>query len=796
MTHIAESLPLESIDPVRLKEVATWLQTTIRPVARVLEDGLLPSDQPRMPQFESRDYQLEALVKLEDRRAAGGKRALGNLATGLGKTFVAAADVARYREQYISENHGFSPYVLYVSHQDHINRQAQKTFQAIMPDVDYGFFNPRRKELPEADVAFATIQSIYANLDLFDPESYEYIVWDESHHLEAATYRVVRGHFSPLFEHAITATLRRTDRKDIQKYFGAPLYQKSLPEGIADGYLANVNYRIVLDKTTKEAIQHDGFQPKTLEDIEALFKVKPPREAIASHIEEEIKNLGLVDPKTMVFCDSIDEAEEMAALLGGVAYHSKAQNHEQKLNAFRAGSIRRIFTRDMLNEAIDIPDAELIIFLRSTNSDIVFEQQLGRGLRLADGKGTVYVLDFVANIERIIKLREFGEAIQARIRANDETAAGSEATERGAAEPIAEDTRTTQGLLLHSSHSDFEFDQVAIDLLEEYYKLSANLLPPAPEDYESIASTAARYGVTPRFIRQVLDELGWSISSLPEYKFGPNVGRGVGPDLIATLDKHPMLIRDANVLNLARVRERYGVHDVTLNKMIKEMGWELPSRMVGDSSKLAKVLTLDQVEELKLKFPDNFLPAIPDGSLSTYAAATELGVSRKTLAAIVADKGWKLLRYKANQGPTDTLTQEQIAEARLDPRVKSTADDSIIKITVLTKQLGTTKVFMKKALAESGISVADYKFDDVIAPGVKVSDIETIKSALPQAMPEGWESIVDVAEDLGIDPETIRSFAKRNNWGSFPQYIGGRHNKLTQALSPAQIRFLTKRHRG
>jgi superfamily II DNA or RNA helicase len=445
----------------RLQAVADWVATTVRPVLHVMAEDAL-GEEPQQ-EFETREYQLDAWARLEDARAEGRTRALGNLATGLGKTFVAAMDVIRYREWCSDQDPPMFPRVLYVSHQKDINEQAAETFRSLMPDAEVAHFETRKKQLPDADITFATIQSLYSELDRFDPHDFEYIVWDESHHLEADTYKAVRDHFDPLFEHAITATIERMDGKDIQEYFGSPLYQKTLPEGIAEGWLADVEYHIVFDSAVKNKLQ-GGFDPKSLREIKELFDEKPPREAIARNIEEEIERLGLEDPKTIIFCEDIDEAEEMAALLGGVAYHSKSDDRKQTLHDFRSGSLRRITTRDMLNEGVNIPGAELLVFLRGTNSPGIFEQQLGRGLRRAPGKDKVYVLDFVANVERIAKVRELSQAIQRR-------ASEISGRDRGPKDLIPGEDSSEAGLRVHSAHGEFDFDKIAVDLLAKWGSL-------------------------------------------------------------------------------------------------------------------------------------------------------------------------------------------------------------------------------------------------------------------------------------------------------------------------------------
>lgn len=397
-----------------------------------------------------------------DARAAGQDKALLHLATGLGKTTVAALDVMKFRDECAQLPQPLIPRVLYVSHKNEINEQAEATFKRHMPDLETATFNTRQKQLPDADVTFATFQSLHGKLDRFDPQDYEYIVWDEGHHTKAETYMEVVKYFDPLFEMAITATPDRMDGQDIREYFGEEVYSKGLPEAIAEGWLANVDYQIVFDKAIKDTIA-DGFNPKTLKDIKELFAEKPPAQAIAKNIREEIAKLDLENPKTIVFAASIEEADEMAEELGGVAYHSDTKDRPRILQDFRDGRERIITTRDMFNEGVDIPDAELVVFLRSTASSNIFEQQLGRGLRLAPGKDKVYVLDFVANIERIAKIRELGQAIQQRTEQ-----IGEQTSEEGV---ILGGEADEPGLRIRSHHGNFDFDKIAVDLLEKWGSL-------------------------------------------------------------------------------------------------------------------------------------------------------------------------------------------------------------------------------------------------------------------------------------------------------------------------------------
>lgn len=283
-------------------------------------------------------------------------------------------------------------------------------------------------------------------------------MYDEAHHTEADTFRQVREYFDPLFELALTATPGRMDERDICDYFGAPLYSKTLAEGIAEGWLADVDYHIVFDDIVKRLIE-DGFNPRTVKEFQELFQVEPRNESIAQNIREEQHKIGLDNAKTIVFCKDIAHAEEMAALLGGAAYHSEIKKADRKrlLQAFRAGGNKIICTVDMFNEGVDIPDARLLVFLRSTASGNVYEQQLGRGLRRAPGKKRVSVLDFVANIERIQKIQR----LSSDIKTHTEKIKGEKSNTS-----LGGGTRAKLELHVHNQHSDFTFSKITVNLMD------------------------------------------------------------------------------------------------------------------------------------------------------------------------------------------------------------------------------------------------------------------------------------------------------------------------------------------
>lgn len=402
--------------------------------------------------FETRDYQTDVWVALKQVRNEGKDSALIHLATGLGKTTVGVVDALDFAVDFY-EREGRPPKIMFAVHQTEILEQAAQRFNEFAPSLAQGTYASGSKDSGNP-LTFATMQSLAQNLNSIDPEEFDYILYDEAHHTQAETYRNVVQHFKPKFKVAMTATPDRMDNEDIRELFGKEIYSKTLPDAMAAGYLVDVDYHIVFDDAVKKAMEH-GFTARSLNEIRELLKNESRNEQIVAQIEAEKQRLGMEGAKTIVFCQDIEQADDMAALLGGKAYHSGVKAEQgQVLHDFRTNQLQTITTRDMFNEGVDVPDAQLLIFLRSTSSRTVFEQQLGRGLRKHPGKDSVSVLDFVANIERLAQVKSLTDKL----------------TEMDAAKDGNKAERENK-LLVHTEHADFDFDKISLSLLEKYFEI-------------------------------------------------------------------------------------------------------------------------------------------------------------------------------------------------------------------------------------------------------------------------------------------------------------------------------------
>ena len=334
-----------------------------------------------------RPIQVEALAALEATRAAGHGAGLVVLATGLGKTWLAAFD----------SNRGDFPRVLFVAHRDEILVQARDVFRAVRPESRLGFFTSDEKAI-DADVVFATVQTLHRHLESFASSSFEYIVVDEFHHASAATYRRVLNHFEPRFLLGLTATPERFDGADLLALCGDNLvYRCDLVEGVKRRELAPFHYWGVADTVDFRPIpwRNGRFDPAALEAA-----VVTKERAEAAHREWATR----AGNRTLAFCSSIRHAEYMAThfcALGvsAVALHSQSEPslRPRVIDQLERGDIQVLFTVDLFNEGVDVPTLDTVLMLRPTESPVLFLQQLGRGLRLAPGKEHLDVVDFVGN---------------------------------------------------------------------------------------------------------------------------------------------------------------------------------------------------------------------------------------------------------------------------------------------------------------------------------------------------------------------------------------------------------------
>ncbi len=331
--------------------------------------------------------QREALAALERTRSEGNRSGLVVLATGLGKTWLAAFDSKKERR------------VLFVAHREEILRQARDTFRRIRPDATLGFYAGGRHET-DGDVIFASIQTLgrAEHLDRFAPDAFSYIVIDEFHHAAARTYRRMIKHFRPDFMLALTATPDRSDGADLLALCDENLvYECDVVEGIRRGLLSSFEYYGVHDDVdfTNIPWRSGRFDPTALEAA-----VVTERRAENAYRQWRRRK----GHRTLGFCVSRKHADYMTDFFSqrGVrcmSVHSGegAASRTESIERLVAGELDVVFSVDMFNEGVDVPEVDTLLMLRPTESRILWMQQFGRGLRRAPDIERVTVIDYVGN---------------------------------------------------------------------------------------------------------------------------------------------------------------------------------------------------------------------------------------------------------------------------------------------------------------------------------------------------------------------------------------------------------------
>lgn len=354
-------------------------------------------------------YQQEILDKLEAERAVRGYfRNLIVAATGTGKTVISALDYKRFRKQ----NPGKPCRLLFVAHREEILKQSLYTFRAVLKDANFGEMFVGSYKPDSIDNLFLSVQTFNSQefTEKTSPDFYDYIVVDEFHHAAAPTYQKLLHYYRPRILLGLTATPERMDGKSILPYFNNRIAAEiRLPEAIDRKLLCPFQYFGVTDTVDLNELRWSagGYDKSELSNLYTFSAGIANRRAdlVVSSLLKYVTDLDEV--KGLGFCVSIEHAHFMCAYFNERGIPSMvltgASPDEERRSAKKrlvTGEVRFIFVVDIYNEGVDIPEVNTVLFLRPTESLTVFLQQLGRGLRLAEEKECLTVLDFIGQANR------------------------------------------------------------------------------------------------------------------------------------------------------------------------------------------------------------------------------------------------------------------------------------------------------------------------------------------------------------------------------------------------------------
>lgn len=354
-------------------------------------------------------YQQEILDRLEaERKVRGYCKNLVVAATGTGKTVISAFDYKRFcKENAQSKNR-----VLFVAHREEILKQSIDCFRGVLKDANFGDLFVGSYNPESIDHLFISIQTFNSQgLHLkTSPAFYDYIVVDEFHHAAAPTYQKLLTYYKPKILLGLTATPERMDGKSILEYFDNRIAAEiRLPEAIDRKLLCPFQYFGVTDTIDLDKLKwvRGGYEKSELTKLYSANLVTANKRAnmIVQSLLRYVTSINEV--KGLGFCVSIEHAKFMSdyfkehnipsICLTGQSEESERNTAKQKLTI---GEVRFIFVVDIYNEGVDIPEINTVLFLRPTESLTIFLQQLGRGLRLAENKECLTVLDFIGQANK------------------------------------------------------------------------------------------------------------------------------------------------------------------------------------------------------------------------------------------------------------------------------------------------------------------------------------------------------------------------------------------------------------
>lgn len=365
--------------------------------------------------IKPRKYQTQIIQEAVNQYNTGKNKILIEMATGLGKTYTVALLIKE-----LTKNISQRPRIMFVAHQIEILLQSVTAFKNVFGVGSYSFSACFSGSFPEeTDFVFASFDTLYGQLDDLKKETFDYIIVDEAHHTPAKTYSEVIKNFSPKLLIGLTATPYRSDEKSVTDFFGGKdghIGKYDLVWGLKHKKLAFPKYLVLLDDLDQSKIDQLG-SGLSVSDLDKRLFLHKKDEEVVKIIETTVRKKNIENVKGIVFCRNIRHLKHLLGFFEmgtATCVHSKMNDLERRENIrnFREGDYKFILVCDLFNEGIDIPETNLLIFMRYTGSRTIWLQQLGRGLRKTPNKEYVHVLDFVGSLERLNEVKALSKAVK------------------------------------------------------------------------------------------------------------------------------------------------------------------------------------------------------------------------------------------------------------------------------------------------------------------------------------------------------------------------------------------------
>lgn len=412
-------------------------------------------------EIKPRTYQETVINDSMARFNAGKNRLLIEMATGLGKTYTVAHLVKRLLQL------GKVKRVLFLAHQVEILLQSVTAFKNVLGIGTYSFSACFGGANPEdTDFVFGSFDTLFSKIAMMEKETFDVVIVDEAHHTPAVTYATVVDHFHPKLLIGLTATPFREDNKDVLAFFGGSaghIGKYDLAWALRHNKLAFPKYLVLLDDLDQSRIDQLDMG-MSISDLDQRLFLHKKDEEVVRIIEKTVQDKQIQNLKGIVFCRSINHIDYLIQFFpaGSATFvHSKMTDQQrwQNIRDFREGNYRYILVRDLFNEGVDIPETNLLVFMRYTGSHTVWLQQLGRGLRKTPNKDYVHVLDFVGSLERLNEVHQLTKKVNSILIEKDNW------------EPLPRDKKET----VHNSSLEVNYSQSAAQVLQLIEELQYRL---------------------------------------------------------------------------------------------------------------------------------------------------------------------------------------------------------------------------------------------------------------------------------------------------------------------------------
>jgi superfamily II DNA or RNA helicase/HKD family nuclease len=348
-------------------------------------------------------YQQEILDAIEAERVVHDRhRNLVVAATGTGKTVIAALDYRR-----LCEESGYRPSLLFVAHRKEILEQSLRTYREVLADASFGESYVAGSRPERWEHVFASVQSLASyGVESIPHDAFDVVVVDEFHHAAAATYRKILDHMAPKELLGLTATPERADGQDVRTFFGGrTAAELRLWDALGADLLCPFHYFAVADGTDLASIKwvRGTYDEGELSNLYTGNRARA--DIILRQLRDKVLDLGSM--RALGFCVDVAHAEYMTRVFNDsgipaltVSGRTPQADRSEALRRLREHEVNILFSAEVFNEGLDIPDVDAVLMLRPTESATIFLQQLGRGLRRTPFKAVLTVLDFVGHANK------------------------------------------------------------------------------------------------------------------------------------------------------------------------------------------------------------------------------------------------------------------------------------------------------------------------------------------------------------------------------------------------------------